>query len=178
MNYMEENSSKEDWDAGDGAGNSWGDNLFCRMLSSWAVANPSSLAVSETCKRKVVTKTQVWWGQAWQLSAFCLPPPELYLTVNINIFIEIMDVKSEERAKYSTTVTKPWSDKDQLRLLSVPTKNLAKEETSMNYKKKGEGHMPPISMLMRCTHLTFVVGSNSSKVHVHGMSHDLCMYPV
>jgi hypothetical protein len=177
---MEEDSSKEDcgcwgWCS---AGGTWGGNSFCRMLYSWAVGNPSSLAVSETCKRKAVTKTQAWLGQAWQLSGCCLPSPELYLTVNINIFTEIMDVKSADRAKYSTIVTKPWSDKDQLRLLSVPTKNMSKEETSMDYKKKGDGHMPPRSMIMRSTHLTFILGSNPSKVHVPGMSHDLCMSPV
>jgi hypothetical protein len=27
----------------------------------------------------------------------CLPPPQLYLTVNINILTEIIDVKSEDR---------------------------------------------------------------------------------
>ena len=113
------------------------------MLSSSAVANPSSLAASETWERKAVTKTQEWWGWAWPLSGCILPLPQLYLTVNINIFTEIMDVKSADRAKYSTTVTKPWSDKDQLRLLSVPTKNMAKEETSVDYRKKGEGHRTP-----------------------------------
>ena len=54
-----------------------------------------------------------------------------------------MDVKSADRAKYSTTVTKPWSDKDQLRLLSVPTKNMAKEETSMDYKRKEKATYHP-----------------------------------
>ena len=169
---MEEDSSEEDdgcwgWCS---AGASWHGNSFCKMLSSSAVANPSSLAVSETCKRKAVTKTQAWWGQAWQLSGCCLPPPELYLTVNINILTEVIDVKSKDRAKYSTTVTKTWTDKDQLRLLSVPTKNMAKEETSVDYRKKGEGHRTPRSMIMRSTHLTFVLGSNPSKVQTHGMS--------
>jgi len=65
------------------------------------------------------------------------------LTVNINILTEVIDVKSKDRAKYSTTVTKTWTDKDQLRLLSVPTKNMAKEETSVDYRKKGEGHRTP-----------------------------------
>ena len=87
------------------------------------------------------------------------------MTVNINILTEVIDVKSKDRAKYSTTVTKTWTDKDQVRLLSVPTKNMAKEETSVDYRKKGEGHMPPRSMIMRSTHLTFVLGSNPSKVN-------------
>ena len=113
------------------------------MLSSSAVANPSSLAVSETWERKAVTKTQEWWGRAWQLSGCSLPIPQLYLTVNINILTEVIDVKSKDRAKYSTTVRKTWTDKDQLRLLSVPTKNMAKEETSVDYRKKGEGHRTP-----------------------------------
>ena len=60
---------------------------------------------------------------------------------------------------------KTWSEKDQLRLLSAPNKNMAKEETSVDYRKKGEGHMPPRSMIMRSTHLTFVLGSNPSKVN-------------
>ena len=60
---------------------------------------------------------------------------------------------------------KTWSEKDQLRLLSAPTK----KETSMDYKK-GEGHRTPRSMIMRSTHLTFVLGSNPSKVQTHGMS--------
>lgn len=172
MNYMEEESSEEDcgcwrWCS---AGASWPGNSFCRMLSSSAVANPSSLAVSETWERKAVTKTQEWRRQAWQLWGYCLLPPQLYLTVNINILTEVIDVKSKDRAKYSTTVTKTWTDKDQLRLLSVPTKNMAKEETSVDYRKKGEGHRTPRSMIMRSTHLTFVLGSNPSKVQTHGMS--------
>ena len=168
---MEEDSSKEDcgcwgWCS---AGGTWGGNSFCRMLYSWAVDNPSFLAVSETCKRKAVGGDR---------HGSCQADASYHLIVNINIFTEIMDVKSADRARYSTTVTKPWSDKDQLRLLSVPTKNMAKEETSMDYEKNGEGHMPPRSMIMRSTHLTFVLGSNPSKVHVPGMSHDLCMSPV
>jgi hypothetical protein len=30
-------------------------------------------------------------------------------------------------------------------------------------------------MIMRSTHLTFVLGSNPSKVQAHGMSYDLCL---
>lgn len=99
MNYMEEDSSEEDcgcwrWCS---AGASWPGNSFCRMLSSSAVANPSSLAVSETWERKAVTKTQEWRRQAWQLWGYCLLPPQLYLTVNINILTEITAVKSADR---------------------------------------------------------------------------------
>ena len=139
------------------------------MLYSWAVDNPSFLAVSETCKRKAVGGDR---------HGSCQADASYHLIVNINIFTEIMDVKSADRAKYSTTVTKTWTDKDQLRLLSVPTKNMAKEETSVDYRKKGEGHMPPRSMIMRSTHLTFVLGSNASKVQAHGISYDLYLSPV
>jgi hypothetical protein len=55
---------------------------------------------------------------------------------------------------------------------------MAKEETSKDYKKKGEGHMPPRSMIMRSNHLTFVLGFKPSKVYVPGMSYDLCLSPV
>lgn len=99
MNYMEEDSSEEDcgcwrWCS---AGASWPGNSFCRMLSSSAVANPSSLAASETWERKAVTKTQEWRRQAWQLWGYCLLPPQLYLTVNINILTESTDLKTADR---------------------------------------------------------------------------------
>ena len=99
MNYMEEDSSEEDggcwgWCS---AGASWHGNSFCKMLSSSAVANPSSLAASETWERKAVTKTQEWWGWAWPLSGCILPLPQLYLTVNINILTEITDLKTADR---------------------------------------------------------------------------------
>lgn len=71
------------------------------MVSSLAVANPSSLAVSETWERKAVTKTQEWWGKAWQLSDLYLPLPHLYWTVNINMLTEITDVKSADRTQNS-----------------------------------------------------------------------------
>ena len=147
------------------------------MLSSSAVANPSSLAVSETWERKAVTKTQEWWGRAWQLSGCSLPLPQLYLTVNINILTEIIGVKSADRQH----IKKPsqnmvWKRSTQASISS--NQNMAKEETSVDYRKKGEGHMPPRSMIMRSTHLTFVLGSNPSKVNWPRMSYDLCLSPV
>ena len=44
------------------------------------------------------------------LPCFWLELIEAYLTVNINILTEVIDVKSKDRAKYSTTVTKTCSD--------------------------------------------------------------------
>lgn len=107
-----------------------------------------------------------------------LPPPTSTVLVNINILTEIIDVKSEDRQSVQQQSQKTCSDKDQLRLLSVPTKNMAKEETSMDYRKNGEGHMTPRPMIMRSTHLTFVLGSNASKVQAHGISYDLYLSPV
>jgi hypothetical protein len=117
------------------------------MLSSWAVANPSSLVFSETWERKEVTKTQAWWWPQCQLSGCWLPKK---WTVNIDLLTETIAPITIGRAKYPTTqihrLTSCHSD-----LYQYKSSIGQWEETLLVCRKKGGGHMPPSSRTMRST---------------------------